>query len=465
MASDHAPPSDKDREIAKKSWQHGNGALSKQNFDLAIQMYYQAATKDPGNLLYRQSLRGAERKKYNDNGTGASMKGVKLMGVKGRIKKARGKSNWAELDGAAEEGLKIDPWDTEMNLAVADAAEAREHFEVAKFAIDAALARNKQDVKLLTRYANLLEELEEFEPALVLWGQIKKLTPDDPNIDRKMTQIHTSKMIAKTGADEGKGTKAMQQEATAYDEASGLAPSADGPGQDPESDLRRQIRKQPEDPNPRVRLADLLFKKGKLKEAAVTMKEAAELSGDLSIKERYEDMMLADLKAEVDASKQKARKLKDEKRLERAKKHEAQLTEKEIEILTRRAENHPKNMRVKYDLGTRLLARREVAQAIPLLQQATTDNRLESDARVSLGEAFLLDGKRPLAKRQFSNALEKIDVQDQSDLFCKCHYALGRLAEEAKEFREAERHYSEVLGVDYGYRDANERLTGLAGED
>ncbi|MFH5803754.1 tetratricopeptide repeat protein [Alienimonas sp. DA493] len=454
--------SDRDKEIAKKSWQHGNGALSKQNFDLAIQMYYQAAQKDPGNLLYRQSLRGAERKKYGDNGTGASMKGVKLMGVKGRIKKARSKSDWAALDGAAEEGLKIDPWDTEMNLAVADAAEAREHYEVAKFAVDAALARNKEDVKLLTRYANLLEELEEFEPALVLWGQIKKLTPDDPNIDRKMTQLHTSKMINKTQADEGEGTRAMQQAATAYDEASGLGGGADGPGQDPIADLQRQIRKQPDDPNPRVRLADLLFKKGKLKEAAATMKEAAELSGDLSIKERYEDMMLADLRAEVDASKQKARKLKDEKRMERAKKYEAQLTEKEIDILTRRAENHPKNMRVKYDLGTRLLARREVAKAIPMLQQATTDNRLESDARVSLGEAFLLDGKRPLAKRQFLNALETIDVHEQADLFCKCHYALGRLAEEAKEIREAEKHYSEVLGVDYGYRDANDRLTKLA---
>ena len=455
---------DRNKEIAKKSWQHGNGALSKQNFDLAIQMYYQATQKDPGNLLYRQSLRGAERKKYGDNGTGASMKGMRLMGVRGKIKKAKGKSDWVALDTAAESGLKIDPWDPDLNLAVADAAEAREHYEVAKFAIDAALASNKEDVKLLRRYASLLEELEEFEPALILWSKLKKLVPDDPEIDRKITQVHTSKMIKMTGADEGEGSRAMADKATAYDEAIGLDKSADGPGQDPISDLQRQIRKQPEDPNPRVRLADLYFKGGKLKQAAAAMKEAAEISGDITIQERYEDMLLAEMRQEVDASKQKARKLKDEKRMERAKKYEAELVEKEIDVLTRRAEHHPKNMKVKYDLGNRLLARKEAAKAIPLLQQATTDNRLECDARVSLGEAFLMDGKRPLAKRQFENALEAIDTHEQPELFLKSHYALGRLAEEAKETKAAEKHYSEVLGLDYNYRDANERLTKLAEE-
>ncbi len=451
---------DRDKEIAKKSWQHGNGAFSKQNFDLAIQMYYQACQKDAGNLLYRQSLRTAERKKYGDNGTGASMKGMRLMGVKGRVKKAKGKEDWAALDTAAEEGLKIDPWDIDLNLAVADAAEGREHFEVAKFAIDAALAANKEDVKLLRRYANLLEELEEYEPALVLWGKIRLLSPGDPVIERKITQLHTSKLIGQTQADDGEGTRAMQAAKNAYDESSGADSGADGPGQDPVADLQRQIRKRPDDPNPRVRLADLLFKSNKLKQAAATMKEAAELSGDISIQERYEDMMLAEMRQQVDASKQKARQLKDEKRLARAKKFEAEMNDKAVEILTRRAEHHPKNMKVKFDLGSRLLARKEVGKAIPLLQQATTDTRLESEARVSLGEAFLMDGKRPLAKRQFVNALEKIDTHEQPELFLKCHYALGRLAEEAAETREAEKHYSEVLGLDYNYRDANDRLSG-----
>ena len=426
-------------------------------------MYYQAAQKDPGNLLYRQSLRGTERKKYGDNGSGASMKGLKLMGVKSRIKKAKSKKDWAKLDGAAEEGLKVDPWDVDMNVAVAEAAEARGHFEVAKFAVDAALASNKEDVKLLDRYATLLEELEEFQAALTILQKLQRLKPDDNDLGRRMTDVHTKQMMKRTGADEGKGSRNIQENVNAYDDASGLdRGEPDGPGQDPVSDLKRQIRKRPDDPNPRVRLADLLAKSGKLKEAAASMKEAAEISKDVSIEERYEDLHLAEMRQQLDADKQKARKLKDEKRMARAKKFAAQLAEQEIEILTRRAERHPKNMRVKYDLGTRLLAKKDVAGAIPLLQQSVSDNRIEADARVSLGEAFLMDNKRPLAKRQFETALESIDEHDQAELFLKAHYALGRIAEEANEIRDAERHYSDVLGVDYNYRDTNDRLTGLA---
>ena len=74
-----------------------------------------------------------------------------------------------------------------------------------------------------------------------------------------------------------------------------------------------------------------------------------------------------------------------------------------------------------------------------------------------------MDNKRPLAKRQFETALTKIDVQEQPDDFLKAHYALGRLAEASGDTADAEKHYGDVLGVDYNYRDANDRLTGLAG--
>ena len=115
-----------------------------------------------------------------------------------------------------------------------------------------------------------------------------------------------------------------------------------------------------------------------------------------------------------------------------------------------------------FELGQRLLAKKEVQQSIPLLQQAAADKRFKAQALVSLGEAFLADRKGPLAKRQFLTALELLNPQDQQDDFCKSHYALGRLAEAAKNYQEAEKHYGEVLGVNYNYRDANDRLTAIA---
>ena len=131
---------ERNKDLAKKCWKHGSEALAKQNWDLAIQMFIQAAKEDPANLFYRQNLRGAEKKKYGDNGKGAGMSGLKLRSPKSSVKKAKSKKNWDEMDVAAEEGLRINPWDVDLNTAVAEAAAEREYYQVAKFAYNEAPA-------------------------------------------------------------------------------------------------------------------------------------------------------------------------------------------------------------------------------------------------------------------------------------------------------------------------------------
>ena len=454
---------ERNKDLAKKCWKHGSEALAKQNWDLAIQMFFQAAKEDPANLFYRQNLRGAEEKKYGDNGKGASMASLKTRGAKSSVKKAKGKKKWDEMDVAAEEGLRVNPWDPDLNAAVAEAAAEREYYKVAQFGYEKALAPDPANKDLLKAFAGLLEQTTDYPGALAIWGRVQKLEPDNKDIQRKMTHLHTEQMMKRTQADEAASNREVMENANAYDAASGLAPAVDGPGQDPESDLKRKIRKEPENPDNYVRLGDLYTKGGKLKEAVAAFRKAAELNSDPAILERVEDAELAEMRQRVDQSKAKARDLKDEKRMARAKAMEETMNDRHIEILRTRAERHDKNMTVKYDLGLLLLGKKAVQEAIPHLQRAASDQRLETRARVALGEAFLLDNKRPLAKRQFETALQKIDVQDEADQFLKAHYALGRLAEAGGETAEAERHYGDVLGVDYNYRDANDRLTGLAG--
>ena len=67
------------------------------------------------NLTYRQTLRGCEERKYGNNGSGARMAGMKLMKIRGQIKKAQMKEDWQEINKLAEEGLKINPWDSPLN--------------------------------------------------------------------------------------------------------------------------------------------------------------------------------------------------------------------------------------------------------------------------------------------------------------------------------------------------------------
>ena len=60
------PDSDKpDLQRALTFFQTGNDAAHKSNFDYAIDMYKRACKIVPDNLVYRQSLRGIERHKFN----------------------------------------------------------------------------------------------------------------------------------------------------------------------------------------------------------------------------------------------------------------------------------------------------------------------------------------------------------------------------------------------------------------
>lgn len=57
-------------EIAKQCWQRGSKAINSEDFDYATEMFYQAAIFVPDNLLYRESLRGAEFRKFGENKKG-----------------------------------------------------------------------------------------------------------------------------------------------------------------------------------------------------------------------------------------------------------------------------------------------------------------------------------------------------------------------------------------------------------
>ena len=75
MSSESNSP---DMQKAKTYFDYGNDAALKSNFDYAIDMYKQAARSCRNNLVYRQALRGIERRKFNNDPAKVGM----LVGAK-----------------------------------------------------------------------------------------------------------------------------------------------------------------------------------------------------------------------------------------------------------------------------------------------------------------------------------------------------------------------------------------------
>jgi len=135
-----------------------------------------------------------------------------------------------------------------------------------------------------------------------------------------------------------------------------------------------------------------------------------------------------------------------------------ELRDQEIEVFSRRVERYPADLKLKHELAQRYMAAAKHSLAIPLLQQASKDVRLEAQVLVSLGKCFVAQKQNPLAIRQFQKAIEKLNANDHPEPFKECHYLLGRLAEAGGDLTKAEGHYSEVLAVDYSYKDTAARL-------
>jgi tetratricopeptide (TPR) repeat protein len=453
-------PTEQKRKIATDCWMKGNQALAKGNFDYAIEMYGKAVALAPDNLNFRQSLRGAEYKKYGNNKTGAKMAGMRLTGTRNTIRKLRGKKEWAEMDKAAEEGLILNPWDAALNAAVGEACHNLDYTEVAEFAYERAVESDPESKAHLQNLMEINEQRGNYKKAIECAKRLTKLEPHNGKLRAQLTGLEAKQVMDRGGYIEAKTTQEVRR--NAYDD---YRPATEkyvpdtvvGPGVSLEQDLRRAIRKTPTDKGNYIKLGEHFQKQKEFDKAGEVLKEAlAATGGDVNIREFSEDNDLMNFRHQLELAKSVA--ADDEAGQKRIASLKRELLLREIEIYSSRIERYPNDARFKFELGKRFMQVKEYKKAIPLLQQATVDQRRAPAALVLLAKSFLAEKQPKLARAQLERACEKLNPHDDRDTFCEAHYILGRLCEEAGDRDDAEHHYSEVLSVDYAYKDARQRL-------
>lgn len=446
--------------IAADCWKKGNEAVPKENWDYAIDMYGKACQLVPHNLTYRQSLRAAQRKKYGDNGKGAAMSGMRLMGVRGKLKKAdmSKEKDWKAIMETAEEGLAVNPWDVPLLKAVGDAAAKLNYPDVAIFSYEEAIKLEPTSIELNKSLAEILEQRGEYKRAVACWQRIQKVDPLSGEARTRIQQLSAGEVIDRGGYGQADTTRKVMS----ANNVAVKAADADGPGMSQEADLQRAIRKDPENKDNYLKLGEYYRREGDLPRAEENFFKALELTGgkDHTIRELVEDVQLEQMRQQLTTAKSNAQ-TGDEETKKEAARLAGELLKREIAVLRDRVERYPADMRMKFELGQRYMRIKNWKEAIPLFQQARGDARIKGESLAALGKCFAYDGKIPLARRQFEAAVAEITFEDKPDVFKDIHYSLARLAEEMKDFVVAEEHYQKVVEVDYAYRDCVTRLDTL----
>jgi tetratricopeptide (TPR) repeat protein len=454
-------PKDK---LCADCWRRGTEAMQKQNWDYAIEMFGTCVNIKPENKVYRDTLRGCQFKKYGDNKTGAGgLAKAKLMGIRGRIKKARAKEDWEEMDKAAEEGLKINPWDVGLNVDVAEAAQKREFMEVAEAALRAAFQADVKSKEIGLKYVELLRERANYGEASKILAALCRFHPEDLGLQRLLTQMQTTQVTAEGGFDDAESTRDVRAKSSHQMRAGETV----APGQSEEDDLRHAVRKEPDKVEHLQKLAAFYRRERKLDQARETLQKALEMSGgDYAYREQLEDVELDMLrknrelaKEALDAKPGDATAEKNYKDLER------DLVKRELEVFLSREDRYPKDLKLKMEIALRYMRFQKWTEAIPRLQKAAQDVRVKAQALAHLGMCLYKDGKASLARGQLERAIPELDFEKDPKLFKDAHYNLGRICEELGDPATAEKHYGEILVVDYEYRDARQRLEKLQSGD
>src|SRR5271163_1534576 len=199
MSSDSDKP---DLQKAQTFFQYGNDAALKSNFDYAIDMYKQACKLVPDNLMYRQALRGIERRKLNGDPNKVGMLvGARNQPLLMRAKSAKSKGNHTHAIELCEDAFVNNPWDVGAARVAAEAAEQAGLLVLAQWFVET-VQTNSKDVDFFKFSAHIHEINESWQKAISCWEHVKKLNPNDQEASRTINALSAAGTIKRAGLED-----------------------------------------------------------------------------------------------------------------------------------------------------------------------------------------------------------------------------------------------------------------------
>jgi tetratricopeptide (TPR) repeat protein len=460
-------------------FEHAQKSAEKANREYAHDLYTQCLIDDPANLIYLQQLMANLAQMYGNNKKGSKFAALRITPARMALTKAVGKGQWRDAFQSAADALKWNPWDTTTLLALADAYERLACDECQLFVLRWALDAAPKDPTANRRAAMTLARLGQFEQAISCWRRVEQARPGDTEAAKAISQLSVEQTLQKGGyqqemlqgaaADAAKLQAAIRPGSTWQDAAArsgGESLDATVSGADVEqreTDLLAAIDADPAHIPHYLQLTDILVAQGRLTDAdkILTQALAASGGGDLTVRERLEEVHLRRAQEQVEIARRRAEKENTDEARQLARRMAMQSNQAELEVYAARAAREPGNAILQYELGLRCKRAGKYKEAIQAFQAARDDTRHKAQVQLQLGESFQHIRQFRLALSSYEAAIAAADAM-QPETRKLALYRAGVLAAELNEPERAERYLTELAAIDFGYRDVADRLDKLA---
>jgi tetratricopeptide (TPR) repeat protein len=454
-----------DLQRAMTYFQYGNDATLKSNFDYAIDMYKQACKIVPDNLVFRQALRGVERRKFNNDPSKVGMLlKAKNQPILHRARSARSKNHHAQAIEHAEDAFVHNPWDVGAARVAAEAAEALGMLVVAQWFVESVQSVTK-DVDFLKYSAHIHEANESWQKAIACWEMVKRIHPNDQDTSRQINALSAAGTIKRAGLDDALDKHAA--DAAKPEPVESMDAQLARLKQEQLSPEQRSIKEIVSDPkavHAYIDLADLYRSRSDLERAQKVLEKGLKANPDEpGLMALYEETQISRMKKAKESQTQRVLQYPEDTGAKaKLDQINEMLNKYEIAAFRRRVKLHPDDPKLHFELGVILARVGDHDAAIAEFQQArtTTVVALKIQALHQSGLSFEANNAHKLAERNYKEALKLLEDEDKEN-FLALHYRMGRVSEALGNTEAAEEHYNEVAAIDYSYLDVAERLKRL----
>ncbi len=440
------------RRAALGQYERAKQVLQGGEFDYGLQLLLTCCTIDPGNLIYRKTLRQSQRAKYQDNERGQTLAYVRSLMGRFRLKRAMMRGDYLAALGLCELIFLRNPWDLGTHLTMAEAFEELECPDHALWTLEQIRSSNPNNPRVNRPLARLYEKRGNFNQAIALWELVRKADPTDQEASRKSKDLAASATIAKGRYEEVLKGEASSPSEQVDDKATEEAVSEDRNPREV-ANLMEKIKQNPKNANGYLQLARVYRKAEQPEKAKAILEEGLGPTGNgFDLTQELFDLAIDPFRQDLAIAEERLRKKSNDKELQQVRdKLVKEINARELEYYRKRSDRVPTDIAARFEMGLRLMHVGQIEEAIKELQQIRNDPRHHAKALFYLGRCFQKHKNWRLAQRNFEEALQSFGSGEESlrkeTMF---HLAVGYAS--AGEINRAVDLGCELANLDFNYK-------------
>src|SRR5229473_3931932 len=448
--------------IAAEQFHRANQVLESGNHDYAIQLLLACCKLEPANLIYRKALRQTQKAKFKNNLRGSTFSKLMTSAGKARVIAAKRSRDYLRVLETGEEILSQNPWDTKVQLDMAEAADMLGILDVGIWLLLQAREKNSKDLVVNRALARLCEKRGNFMEAVKLWELVRQSDPRDQEALAKVKDLAAHHTITRGGYEQAVGGGDSAGKSSEYIRAklgdSGEHATGDRVTQSAVP-LLAKIQADPTNVNGYLQLANHYRRANRLDQAKQAIEQGlgpagnhfeltAELA-DLEIETFRQNLAVTEQKLRADPRDEKLRQVRVGIMRE--------INARELELFRQKSDRFPTDKTLRFELGIRLLRSGRYDEAIRELQGVRNDPRHQWQALMYLGYCFKARNNWRLAQRNFEEALQSLPVGETAARKDLLFLLAQGFADEGDLSRAIDTGH-ELANLDFSYRDIGRLL-------